>query len=385
MTLPVKRGKFRATCPNCPLDVTCTTAGLANKSMRMHSCERQHRLADMAARITARKADTGIKRECHHKYANHQHGTRLAYVLDRCRCLPCREDSSKYNSNLNRQTAYGRSNWTSAQPVREHIQMLQASGLGLKRIAKLSGVDHSNIARVIWGRTERNEGPAKQISKVNAAKILAVQASLQNLSDGAIVPDGGPGTWRRLQALVAIGWSQSRLAQELGILPSNIGHIIHGRTTPTAATVRAVHDLYDREWGHVQEGHDHRSKISVSRARNYAAKHGWVSPLAWDDDTIDNPAAVPFIEPEHVKGSTTREETFARKASERIEDIEFLKEGGVPAHEIAARLGLAPNKTGLKTLAQQMHRHGRDDLANYFERATRKNTRETADYTGRTK
>lgn len=383
MTPPVKRGRFRATCPNCPLDTLCTSQGLANKSMRMHSCERQHRLADMAARIEARKQDTGIKRECHHKYANHQHGTRLAYVLDRCRCLPCREDSSKYNSNLNRQTAYGRSNWTDAQPVREHIQMLQASGLGLKRIGKLSGVDYSNIGRIIFGRTERGEGPAKQISKVNAAKILAVQASLQNLSDGAIVPDGGPGTYRRLQALVAIGWSQSRIAQELGILPTNIGHIIHGRTTPTAATVRAVHDLYDREWGHVQEGHDHRSRISVSRALNYAMKHGWVSPLAWDDDTIDDPAAAPAtIEQEEP---STRAETWARKANERIEDIEFLKEGGVPAHEIAARLGLTSTKNSLLSLSTQMRRRGREDLANYFERATRKNNHNTADYTGRTR
>lgn len=30
-------------------------------------------------------------RDCQCKRANHQHGTRTAYVVDRCRCDPCRE------------------------------------------------------------------------------------------------------------------------------------------------------------------------------------------------------------------------------------------------------------------------------------------------------
>jgi hypothetical protein len=36
---------------------------------------------------------------------------------------------------------------------------------------------------------------------------------------------------------------------------------------------------------------DHRERISVSRTINRAKAAGWASPLAWDDDTIDDPTA----------------------------------------------------------------------------------------------
>ena len=39
-------------------------------------------------------------RDCQCKRANHQHGTRTAYVVDRCRCDPCREAARIYEAQL---------------------------------------------------------------------------------------------------------------------------------------------------------------------------------------------------------------------------------------------------------------------------------------------
>lgn len=383
MTLPVNRGAYRATCPNCPLDTTCTTAGLAAKSMRMHSCERWHKLAAMAARVETQKTSSGVKRDCQHKIAQHQHGTYTAYTLDRCRCRPCRDANSAFNLKRNRAQAYGRyTGLVDAQPAREHLLHLRANGISNKQAAKLAGISNSTIGYIVYGRTERNNPPSARIRPDVAAKILAVQPGIQNMADGTRL--NNIGTRRRLQALVCLGYSISRLGREIGITPSNM-HKLMEADLVTARTARAVRELYNQIWGHPNDPTMWQDKGAATRARNYAKKHGWVSPLAWDDDTIDNPDAAPFTEPEKVKGSTTLAETNARKAAERIEDIEFLREGGVPAHEIAARLGLKNDNIGLRSLAKQMRSRGRDDLANWLERATRKKNTNQADYTGRTR
>ena len=56
-------------------------------------------------------------------------------------------------------------------------------------------------------------------------------------------------------------------------------------TTVAPATARAVEDLYDRAW------QGPRRPSTASRRRAVTA--GWAPPLAWDDDTIDDPAASP--------------------------------------------------------------------------------------------
>lgn len=81
-----------------------------------------------------------------------------------------------YGQWRRRQQAYGRttSMYVDAGPVREHIEALSAAGVSYKRLHKLSGVALSSIARIVTGRTERGEGPAKQVHRGVADRILAV-------------------------------------------------------------------------------------------------------------------------------------------------------------------------------------------------------------------
>ena len=46
-------------------------------------------------------------RDCQCPRANHQHGTRTAYVVDRCRCDPCREAARIYEAQRRRTHLYG--------------------------------------------------------------------------------------------------------------------------------------------------------------------------------------------------------------------------------------------------------------------------------------
>jgi len=109
------------------------------------------------------------------------------------------------------------------------------------------------------------------------------------LADSAAT--GSAGTVRRIQALVARGWSQARIAGMLGMGAANLGDLLYRREAVTAARARAVRSLYARLWDQPPPESSHREKIAASRARRYAAERRWPPPMAWDD--IDNPRARP--------------------------------------------------------------------------------------------
>jgi hypothetical protein len=254
------------------------------------------------------------------------HG-RAKYVVEKCRCHTCRTDARAYERNRRRQRAYGRQAYVDAEPVREHVRQLQAAGLGWKRIAALAGLDHSVVWKLIYGDRSRFDGPSKRIRPATAEKILAVRATLDNLGD--TVPVDATGTRRRLEALVAIGWSKSKLADRLGMLPSNFGGVMQ-RGQLHAATVRAVRKLYDELWNVRPPEETHRDKISASRARRYAREHGFAPPLAWDDDQIDDPDARPDgVEPRRARGSLPP-----------ADELRFLLNAGESRAAIAARFGV---------------------------------------------
>lgn len=99
------------------------------------------------------------------------------------------------------------------------------------------------------------------------------------------------GTVRRVQALVVAGWPLSRLARELGFTPSRMARLMTAVTVP-ASVARAVAALYAR-YSAASPGLCGVSHIHARAARERAHAAGWAPAAAWDDDTIDDPAAVP--------------------------------------------------------------------------------------------
>lgn len=212
------------------------------------------------------------------------------YHLEHCRCLVCCQAARDYDSNRRRAIAYGRwQPFVDAEPVRQHVRALGEFGIGWMRLAKLAGVPRGSLSKLLYGDPQRNLAPSKRVRPATALKLLAVEPALDNL--GARTPIDGTGTRRRLQALVAKGWSQSELARRLGMERANFRKTITGGLA-YARTVRAVNALYGELWR--EDPADHgvpRRWIDASRRDAFARR--WAPIGAWDDDRIDDPDAFP--------------------------------------------------------------------------------------------
>jgi transcriptional regulator with XRE-family HTH domain len=340
-------------CGVCGFQSGPTTPGLAAKGMRKHSCELWLARAARAERVAARKARSGPVRECQHKRANHQHGTRQAYVCDRCRCRPCTDANTADKARVNRLKLYGQ--WdgrVDAAPVREHVLALAAAGMGHKRIARLAGVSGSAVSWLLYGKT-REDGtrrpPSRKVNAATAEKLLAVQPDVEVMAPKAVVD--ATGARRRLRALVAHGWTARALAKRMGMTDSNFARVLHAETGMHAETVLRVRALYDELWNVRPPERNGAERQAASRARNLAERNGWLPALAWDDDTIDDPAAWANETNETDETDTVDEvavELFVEGAldwrrvspTERLEAAVRLDRMGVSRNVIAERTHL---------------------------------------------
>lgn len=222
----------------------------------------------------------------------HKHDeTRTCYVAHKCRCDGCTEGSRASEEKRRRQHLYGTfdNGLVDAAPVRAHIETLQASGLGWKRIAELSGVGYTAISQLIYGRKGSNTDPRKgevlkRVSREKAEKILALQPSIEFLREGALVP--ALGTHRRIQALVCNGWSLNAISTRLGNDTSNLTTLLR-RDHVRKATHQAVEALFAELWNVQAPTSTWHEKASATRAIRYAKARRWLPPLAWDDPDTD--------------------------------------------------------------------------------------------------
>lgn len=206
---------------------------------------------------------------------NVRHGRRR-YNAYRCRCTRCRTAESRYDTNRTRLIAYGRwAAYSDAEPVLAHVQALMARGLTPTAISDLAGVNPDCVTRVLAGNHIR--GPLT----INAQCILAVTFDLDALPDRTHVDAAG--TRRRVQALMALGYSMSVQAAHLGKTVSNFYKVLRNPKV-FASTARAVRDLYNA-LSMTPAPLSHGAKL----ARSMAARNGWPTPVAWDDDLIDLP------------------------------------------------------------------------------------------------
>lgn len=93
------------------------------------------------------------------------------------------------------------------------------------------------------------------------------------------------GTIRRIHALYAIGWPSRLIAAELGVSQSRILDITNQQRVVRVATATAVADLYRRLSG---------TRGPSAGAARRAAGLGYQPPIAWDDDTLDDPDGRPW-------------------------------------------------------------------------------------------
>lgn len=284
----------------------CIERGCRRRSHSRRRCL-EHYEAAIAAGTIGEYVSLGTPREVARTICppEHQHAAKsTCYIQHQCRCDDCREGNRIREERRRKLIAYGRydSGLVDATPARTHVLELSEQGIGYKRVAEISGLHKTTVRQLVWGRDDgiRKGELAKRIKRQTSDAILAVQPSLDLLGERVPVPSAP--YVRRLMALVALGWSQSQLAQQLGIERSNFRYIPEyeragshrHRATMGAGTARAIVALYAEISNRMPPETNQRERIAASRARGYAREKGWPLPMDWEavDDNFDRPFAV---------------------------------------------------------------------------------------------
>jgi len=233
-----------------------------------------------------------------------------------------------YHKRWRVERARGMKRTTSPARAEAHVRALVAAGMSLRGIADASGTTPTVISHL-------NRGMKTRLTVRVEEKILAARAAdvFNRPNRDGFVPNIG--ARRRVQALLAIGWRHTDLTPLAGFNTGTMNHQAGDWISRTKHD--AMKRVYDQLWN--QPGPAGAS----GRAR--VVKAGYAPPLAWDDDTIDDPTAIPA-------GIVD-----ANKTAGRIEDIEFLITTGTSWDEIGPRLGLTEDAA-----EKFLYRAGRQDL-----------------------
>lgn len=248
------------------------------------------------------------------------HGQRSTYVKG-CRCADCRAANSRYAKLAKYRQDTGRTVMVDAEPIKQHLHKLRAAGVGKRTIASQAGVSQTVVDRLLGLNSDR---PAERIRPETASRLLGV--STTQLANGAYID--AIGTTRRLQALVAIGHSQTSLAERVGWTLANLNVLVLGRRdSVTVATAQLIAQLYDEL---------SMTPGTNARARSLAQGRNWAPPLAWDDDKIDDPGARP-----HGRDTSARWLHKSRDMAALVEDFSDMRNAGATFASAASRLGMS--------------------------------------------
>ncbi len=238
--------------------------------------------------------------------------------------------------------ARGISRTSPAARVRGHVNALvEEHGVTLTSIAEAAGLPAQTVQLISTAAHERVQITVEQ-------KLLSVTAEsiLDQGRPNGMVPRHG--SVRRLRALLANGWRHEDLTRRLGTRSANI--VNPGRCRNISrSTHLAVKALYEELWD--QEG------PAPAGARTRAAKsYRFAPPMAWDDDTMDRPAAQPDF---GISAACTgpAAEGATKPADVLVENVEFLVNGGNDWAALTTRLQVNPD-----ALDRRLHRKGRNDL-----------------------
>lgn len=172
--------------------------------------------------------------------------------------------------------------------ARAHVLQLMEQGLGLERIAEAAAVGSGVVGALVYGQrgARRDRGLPKSVRADHEQRLLALSA--EDVRAGYV---SGEGMTRRLRALVAIGYTETELAERLGVAVANLNRWVSlGRETVLSSSAEAVAALY------AELEMTPRTGPAARRARRLAERRGWLPPLAWDDIDLDPSPPVPVTD-----------------------------------------------------------------------------------------
>jgi hypothetical protein len=234
-----------------------------------------------------------------------------------------------------------------SEPVRQHLHKIhEQTGMPFYAISQKIGLPHeSSLQNLLWGKG--GSGPSKTVSRETAELVMAYWPSMDDLPPTTLID--ATGTRRRVEALAVRGWSRNWVARQIGMTQDAFRKAT-GRAQVTVGLARLVAAAYDEWWD--QDPLDHGYALNpVAITRAGARRAGWHGPLAWDDDTIDNPSAMPVtdaLQPSVTEGGDVAArwlmgESVVLDRTARREVLAHLFEWtNDTTAEIAARLEMTP-------------------------------------------
>lgn len=267
-----------------------------------------------------------------HTCTRHKPGA-TCYRLCACRCDDCRTGRRQYAKRYAFDAAKGDRRRIPSGIVRVHIERCLET-MSMTDIALRSNYGRSELLDIL-------RGDQPTIRRACARRILAVSPGVR-IERGFVHPAV---VRRRMQALMACGWSLAEMSSRAGMSSRWASDILNS-PRPTARTAEAIRGLYEALWDKAPTG----PVIGITKARDRAARNGWAPPAAWDDGAgphgIDNPDATPHDDaPAEWRGGT------------RLEDVLWLAEAGTPVAAICERLGCTD-----KDIRDALRRAGRPRL-----------------------
>jgi lambda repressor-like predicted transcriptional regulator len=246
-------------------------------------------------------------------------------------CDPCDEAALKYRRRRQKMAVRG---MPRRLPIGEkiHARLTHALDHGMSQdsIAEAIGVSPS----CVWRYTK---GPdmlvaARTWVKLNAFRPQPVLTTI--------------GTIRRVQALHHLGYSCAAIAREAGCHKETLTEMLGGRDVATHRLRKAIADAHNRLWATPCPD----SPRVTMRAKNRAIRAKWAPTQAWDDETIDDPAAKPVgLTGRYIVGDYIDEAAVLRRMAgdrvtltkeERIEVVRRLRAAQWTFGQIEEHTGL---------------------------------------------
>ncbi|MDN4173946.1 hypothetical protein QWY28_13375 [Nocardioides sp. SOB77] len=164
--------------------------------------------------------------------------------------------------------------WTTdATPAREHIARLQTAGWSLRSIAAHAGLSDTLILKIAGGNTRCLTAVRDRIEAIDPNTLPTTTYR----GDDPLIPHTG--TFRRIQALLVLGWSHRHLEDLTGIQTG----ALMAKARPRVR--RSTHDAIANAYRQLAT-----TPGPSATARRRALARGYASPAAWDDiDRDPNP------------------------------------------------------------------------------------------------
>lgn len=187
-----------------------------------------------------------------------------------CDCAECRPIRLRTMKHY----TYRRLRVTGRDDARAVLNAYLAAGYSPHRVATLTGLASSAVFSLAGERDRR-------MTQTTVTAILGLPMPPPPFLVGAT---------RRLQALARLGWGLYDVAQRTGIPRATLSAFRNRPPSRCAdeSRITAILEVYNELCMTLAPDDRFHNKT-----RRLAERRGWAPPLAWDDETIDDPTAEP--------------------------------------------------------------------------------------------